>query len=206
MTGPESLFLDTWYHIHSRGVNRGDIIFEDRNYDYFMALLEHHICPVADVFAYCLLRNHFHLLIRVKEGNDIKKAGETTSGEELSGDVETLPSRAFSNLLNAYSKAINRGYHRSGSLFQHPFGRREIASDSQFWAVVAYIHQNPQRHGFVMDFRNWEYSSYQSLSGDQPTILQREYVMDWFGGRGRYLEIHQQWVDDADESWHLDDD
>ncbi|MGA9397233.1 MAG: hypothetical protein WBV22_03145 [Anaerolineaceae bacterium] len=205
MTGPESLFLDTWYHIHSRGVNRGDIIFEDRNYDYFMALLEHHICPVADVFAYCLLRNHFHLLIRVKEGNDIKKEGEATSGEVSSSDVETLPSRAFSNLLNAYSKAINRGYHRSGSLFQHPFGRRMLTSESQIWAVMAYIHQNPQRHHLVADFRDWERSSYQILAGDLPTFLERDEVMDWFGGRKQYLAMHERWVGEARELIALDD-
>jgi REP element-mobilizing transposase RayT len=197
MSGPPSLSLDSWYHIHSRGINRGDIFFEDRNHDHFLKLVEHYICPVADVFAYCLLRNHFHLLIRVKESDAIARVRSHGSSEIPSLPVEELPSKAFSNMLNAYSKAINRGYQRSGSLFQHPFRRKMLGSDAYIWAVMAYIHQNPQRHHLISDFRRWKYSSYQVLAGDEPTFLARKEIMDWFGGRAFYLSMHDKWVDDV---------
>ena len=66
-------------------------------------------------------------------------------------------SQQFGNLFNAYAKAINRAYGRTGSLFQHPFGRVPVTSDAYLVQLVAYIHRNPQRHGFVDDFRDWPY-------------------------------------------------
>jgi hypothetical protein len=64
-------------------------------------------------------------------------------------------SHQFSNFFNAYAKTINKAYGRTGSLFQHPVGRVPITTDRQFWNVIAYIHQNPQKHGFVKGFRDW---------------------------------------------------
>ena len=70
------------------------------------------------------------------------------------------PSQQFGNLFNAYAKAINRAYGRTGSLFENPFGRVLVASDAHMSRVIAYIHQNPQKHGFVQVFCEWPYSSY----------------------------------------------
>ena len=55
----------TYYHIYNRGYNRQDLFYEEQNYLYFLQRYEHHICPVADTFAHCLMKNHFHLLVRV---------------------------------------------------------------------------------------------------------------------------------------------
>jgi hypothetical protein len=111
----------------------------------------------------------------------------------------------FSNFFNAYAKTINKAYDRTGSLFQHPFGRVPITKDKQFWNVIAYIHQNPQKHGFVKDFREWKYSSYATMLEEQPTLLHRAKVMEWFGTREEYLSLHEQWVTDARAKWFVGD-
>jgi putative transposase len=67
-------------------------------------------------------------------------AGFSTSA---AGSDQVKPSQYFSNLFNAYAKAFNRAYHRTGALFQRPFGRIEITSDAYFMQVVVYIHRNP---------------------------------------------------------------
>ena len=66
MTTPPPLLYDQYYHIFNRGNNRENIFIEERNYHYFLELYAHHIAPVAETYAYCLLRNHFHLLVRIK--------------------------------------------------------------------------------------------------------------------------------------------
>ena len=66
MPSPPPLQPDSYYHVFNRGVNRQNLFFEGRNYGYFLQLYAHHIEPVADTYAYCLLPNHFHLLVRVK--------------------------------------------------------------------------------------------------------------------------------------------
>lgn len=60
-----------YYHIYNRGNNKENIFIEERNYVYFLQLLKIYILPVADVYAYCLLKNHFHLLVRIKEEDEL---------------------------------------------------------------------------------------------------------------------------------------
>jgi REP element-mobilizing transposase RayT len=55
-----------YYHIYNRGNNREDLFIEKRNYPYFLSLYKKHIEPIADTYAYCLLRNHFHTSLRIK--------------------------------------------------------------------------------------------------------------------------------------------
>ena len=73
MTSPSPLLYDTYYHIYNRGVNGENLFVEERNYDLFLKLYEKHLAPVTDLFAYCLLKNHFHLSLRVKSEEEILK-------------------------------------------------------------------------------------------------------------------------------------
>lgn len=229
MTSPPPLLYNTYYHIYNRGNNRENIFVQERNYDYFMHLYEKYIDPIADTFAYCLLRNHFHVSLRTKTEEEIletlkvsqKTLKVSATNQNLVGQkslVNQGSSRArkplgsdfisqqFSNFFNAYAKSINNAYGRTGSLFQHPFGRVPITTNRQFWNVIAYIHQNPQKHRFVDDFRDWKWSSYGVLLSEKHTQLKRDVVMQWFGSRQEYLDLHRQWVSDADARWFVVDD
>ena len=224
MTSPSPLLYDTYYHIYNRGVNGEDIFVEGRNYDLFLRLFEHHLTPVADLFAYCLLRNHFHLSVRIKSEVEILETRKTLrvspansyqhrqGNSSRQGDGQSRKplgshyvSGRFSNFFNAYAKTINKAYGRTGSLFQHPFGRVPITTDRQFWNVIAYIHQNPQKHGFVNDFRDWKYSSYDIIPTAKPSLVNREATIKWFGTREEYLSLHNQWVNDAQAKWFTSD-
>ncbi len=182
MSNPIPLEPGKYYHIYNRGNNRENIFKEDRNYAYFLKLYAFHVGPIADTYAYCLLRNHFHLLARVRDEKNL------TGLEDLSG----LPAQRFSNFFNAYAKAFNKACHRTGALFQRPFGRIEVTSEGYLFRLVTYIHQNPQRHGFVADFREWPYSSYHTLLSGKATHLKREEVLEWFGGRDSLMAVHEQ--------------
>jgi putative transposase len=164
-----------YYHIFDRGVNRENIFLEERNYEYFLRLYIRHITPVAETYAYCLLRNHFHLLVRIKTDAVFKTASV---------------SKAFNNLLTAYAKAINKGYGRTGALFQHHFGRIPVTSDRYFSTLIRYIHHNPRKHGLANNFRDWLYSSYYELSTTTSTSLERIAVLDWFGGVNKFRKYH----------------
>ncbi len=182
---------ETFYHIYNRG-NGGENIFrEPRNYHYFLTLYHKYIPRVADTFAYCLLKNHFHLLVRVK------------SAELLKG-VE--PSQRFSNWFNAYARAYNNLYKRNGSLFQRPFRRKPVLTESYLLALVHYIHRNPVKHGFVQDFREWEYSSFPLLNSNKPTFLQRADVLEWFGTRAEFDQSHTRPLDEASVAAIIEED
>ena len=124
-----------YYHIYNRGNNKETIFKEPANYYYFLSKWIKYIEPVAKTFCYNLLPNHFHFFIRI---------------EELDKDSQTeFISQSFSNFFNAYAKAINGKYKRSGSLFQERFRRKAIADDAYFTTIVGYILTNAVKHGIV---------------------------------------------------------
>ncbi len=184
------------YHIYNRGNNRENLFREKRNYVHFLNLYHRHIVPIALTFAYCLLKNHFHLLVYLKTEEEIREDYRDLTGLQNLSGLEKLikrpPSRAFSNLFNAYTKSINRAYDRTGSLFERPFHRRRVDSDRYFYQLIIYIHQNPQHHQFVDDFRDWPYSSYNAIISDKPTQIARDEVLNRFDNVYGFIEQHLQ--------------
>jgi putative transposase len=168
------------YHIYNRGVNGQTIFRQPRNYSYFISLYARHILPVADTYAFCLLPNHFHLLLEVKTPAAPQDLSELKSA-----------SQAFSNLFNAYSKAFNKAFRRTGPLFERPFKRIPVTDSSYFTRLLIYIHQNPQRHSLIDDYRAWPYSSYGIFTGDKVTFIRRDVVKAWFGDFTELLNAHQ---------------
>jgi putative transposase len=196
-----------YYHVYNRGNNRENVFIEQRNYSYFLKLYAHYVLPVADTFAYCLLPNHFHLFIRLKTESELSASTEMSDFSKKS-DICNAPTGAFAALFTAYTKAINKACNRTGRLFQEHFGRIEVTADQYFTNLIYYIHHNPQKHGFVQDFRDWQWSSYGAMLSNAPTNLCRKAVMDWFGDSQwfdkshRYVAntqmIHPLIVDDLD--------
>jgi putative transposase len=165
------------YHIYNRGNNRESIFKEHKNYAHFLNLWKTHIYPVAGCYAYSLLPNHFHFLIKTLE-------------MENEANAEKKIQQAFSNFFNAYCKSINHAYNRTGSLFQERFGRKMIDADDYFSQIVWYIHSNAQKHQITDDFTGYPYSSYQSLLSEKSTSLYREDVLEWFGNKEQFIKFH----------------
>jgi REP element-mobilizing transposase RayT len=169
---------DHFYHIFNRGNNKEDLFYENSNYLYFLNLLKKHVAPIADVYGYCLLKNHFHLLIKIK------------SGDELISINHNKLSQPFSNLFNAYTKAINKKYQREGSLFKVRFKRNRISDIKYLRNVISYIHLNPIKHGFINKFEAYPYSSYKSILSFKTTILKRAEIIEIFEDRANFIQVH----------------
>jgi len=135
---------------------------------------------IAETYAYCLLKNHFHAAVFIKNKEDLK------------GIKLKEPSRYFANCFNAYTRGVNNATGRSGALFERPFERIPVTDERYLMRLIVYVHQNPQKHKFVNDFRDWGYSSYHELIGDVPTRLQRDKMMELFGSREDFIRIHQE--------------
>jgi len=156
----EPLNYGKFYHIYNRGTNHCNLFDDHSNYEYFLSLYDNFISQVADTFAWVLMKNHFHFLVRIKEEGEIRFISEQTlSGSKTTERVGTapsvvlnpdggcqkkyIPSHQFSHLFNAYAQAYNKRNKRSGSLFEHPFHRKEIMDQDYLKTLVIYIHQNP---------------------------------------------------------------
>ena len=170
----QPLLPDQHFHIYNRGNNGENIFIEERNYPFFLHLIEVHLLPVCYVFAYCMLKNHFHLIIKTKEKQEEKRI-----------------SKAFSNFFNAYAKAINKAYGRSGSLFQDRFKRILISEESYLINLILYVHLNPENHKLVEDFRNYEHSSYLGYLGQKSSISRKEDILSLFGSMENFIAVHE---------------
>ena len=178
---------ERYYHIYNRGVNGQTIFFEGRNYDFFLHKYAQYVHPFVETFAYCLLKNHFHFLIRVRSEEEIR---QFLSGKKVEKLSFWHVSNAFSSFFQSYSQAINKCFERTGQLFEEPFHRIDVDTEIYFTRLVWYIHHNPQKHGFVSDFRDYRYSSYWSHLQEKQTKLQRQEVLDRFGNKQEYEKFH----------------
>jgi len=175
-----------FYHIYNRGINSCDLFQETSNYEHFMGLYDKYITPVADTFAWVLMGNHFHLLVRILYPN--------TEGFEnlqcLTPDKRI--NQQFSNLFNAYTKAFNKRYNRTGSLFEHTFRRKLISNKFYLKRVILYIHNNPVHHGYCNHPVEYPWSSYLTCISVKTTRLKRDAVMGWFDNQANFKYLHQQ--------------
>jgi len=73
----EPLNFGKFYHIYNRGINSCDLFREQINYEYFLGLYDKHISPMAETLAWVLMPSHFHLLVRIKEEEDIQPCTPT---------------------------------------------------------------------------------------------------------------------------------
>ncbi|MEB3289935.1 MAG: transposase [Leptolyngbya sp.] len=97
------------------------------------------MAETADVLAYCLMPNHYHFLVYLKEENLSEQMGRFSL---------------------SYTKAINKRTQRSGTLFQGPFQSIHVDQEAYLLNLTRYIHLNPVKAGLVHSPAEWEFSSY----------------------------------------------
>lgn len=191
-----SLQPDTYYHIYNRAVGKEKGFIEEKNYSFFLGKLKQYITPIANVYAYCLLPNHYHLFVKIKTQQEIELYKiQLREQNKILGNFERIESfivKQFSNMNNSYTKAFNKTYERKGKLFLQSFKRKEVDSDEYFTKLIHYIHSNPVHHQLTKLIKDWKHSSYNALVSNSVTLLQREAVFDWFGGKEKFILFHQE--------------
>lgn len=207
-----------YYHIYNRGTNGCNLFSESKNYEYFLQLFEKYISEVADTYAWVLMPNHFHFLLRIKDEANIRfnprkqlvreesansiGSQSLISSSDFDPDSDFIcekfnPQNQFSNLFNAYAQAYNKRYHRTGSLFEHTFHRKEVDNIGYLRQVILYIHNNPVHHGFCSHSIEYPWSSYITCISEKQTKLMRGKVIGWFNNVDEFISMHDQNVDES---------
>lgn len=202
----------TYYRIFNHANGDDNLFREEKNYDFFLKKYHQHIDPIADTVAWCLMKNHFHLLLRIKSEEEIISSSSflkfnyrSTPGLQGFQNLEGLDNKfiiqQFSNFFNSYTKAFNKVYQRRGSLFIKNFKRKEIKTEAYLRSCILYVHLNPVKHGFVRDVDDWQHSSFRQFPEMYPKLL------DWlFVTEDDYFKIHQERKNNFNDYRELEDD
>lgn len=184
------------YHIYNHANGDENLFRNEENYAFFLKRYAHFIHPIAKTYAYCLMPNHFHLLVKIRREEEIAITFPKFKNLEKLSELEKvqfdkLISKQFSNLFSSYTQSFNKVFNRKGSLFIKNFKRKSIESNAYFTSVVQYIHRNPVHHGFCASVGDWNWTSYPAILSNRPTKLEKEELINWFGNTTHFVEAHK---------------
>jgi REP element-mobilizing transposase RayT len=173
-----------------------DIFRTEANYAYFLKLYFERIGPMVDTYCWVLMKNHFHLMVRIKTLQEIfDKLSTTMSVDKLQ---KFNPSRQFANFFISYARAFNIQEKRRGGLLERPFCRKEVNDLKYFKDLVIYIHRNPIHHGVTARPGEYEWSSYQSYFSVNPSPISKQDVLSWFDSTIAFKQYHRKPQDVVD--------
>lgn len=185
---------DGFYHVYNRGVEKRVIFADDHDYKTFLyylnvyllppqqvvynwpdispSLLKHNMNSQVELLCYCLMPNHFHLLLR-----------QTSS--------DALP-RLMKQLTNAYTRYFNGKYSRVGSLMQGPYKAVEVLSDSSLLQLSRYVHLNPLQAGICPEITKARWTSLSEyLSPNKNSLCATNYLSSHFHNPESFLNFTQ---------------
>ena len=168
------------YHIITRGINQQNIFASDDDYERFLNTLTRYCRKSAcEIYAYCLMDNHIHLLLR--EGQ------------------ETIAT-TMKKIGTSYVYYYNWQYNRKGHLFQDRYKSEPVEDDAYFLTVLRYIHQNPLKAGITDDLASYSYSSYTEYI-EKVKLINATFALNMFQqdrdkAIGEFIHFHDQPNDD----------
>ena len=220
----QSLQPDTSYHIFNHANGFENVFREAENYRYFLDKYRMYIYPIAETYSYCLMPNHFHMVVRIRKREIIEKlvlnssnnsnsnfskvqnfgkvdGNEVEKNRNSNATIEKYLSKQFANFFSCYTQSFNKKYNRMGSLFIKNFKREPIEERQHFFNAVIYTHRNPIHHRFRDSFEEWDYSSFFEIINEKSEIVEVEKLLKTFGGKEKFKEMHQQNL----ETFQIDD-
>src|SRR6266403_985756 len=173
-----------YYHVMNRGLSHQDIFLEDKGRESFLDLLSD-ITRLwkVEIYAYCLMNNHYHLLLSTAAG---------------------ALSRPMRHLDGIYTQKFNRVHHRDGPLFRGRYKAILIDAEEHFLSVVRYIHHNPVVAGLVTDMNRYPWSSQWGLIKKKqcPAWLETDAVLSRFRGLQEYHRFMHDTIEKEIEEFY----
>ncbi len=215
------LLPDTSYHIFNHANGFENIFRHEANYYFFLEKYRKYIDPVAETYAWCLMPNHFHVVVRIRKrealvdtifskvrsfnyrsNKDQQSYNEQNIGNFgkvlTNREIEKYLSKQFANLFSSYTQSFNKVYGRMGSLFIKNFKREPVTDKTYFLNVVVYTHRNPIHHGFCKQYDEWPYSSYHDVINGNSERVETQKLHKLCGGLGNILQLHQHALEKID--------
>lgn len=197
---------ESFYHIVCKSVDGIDLFREDADYKVFQQRFKQFTNIIFDAWAYCLLANHAHYIVKTKTAETILKTINEPDNATLAMNswlydpdnellFDVMAERQMNSFLVSFANYSNNKYSRKGGLFQKPFRRIEVVDDSHLQQAIIYTHANAQKHALVKDFKDHPYNSYTATVHNDPIFTDTKSVVDFFGGIEKFKSIHKSQVE-----------
>jgi putative transposase len=174
-------YPDAWYHVMNRGRRREEIFTDPQDFNAFLKLLEEStLLWGVRISAYCLMSNHYHLLLQTPRAN---------------------LSRAMRHIDGIYTQRFNRRHKAVGQLFAGRYRSILIDADAYLLQLVRYIHRNPLRAGMVAKPDQYPWTSHRGYLSDEKQWdwLHKEYVLSNFSTKPRARrQAYNEFIADDD--------
>ena len=172
-----------YFHIYNHAINDELLFREDEDYIYFLEKFKLKLKKYpTSVFAYCLMPNHFHFLLRQDSNKPIYKI--------------------FNDLNNSYVPHYNFKYNRKGRLYRSTLKHINIKKDNYLIYLCQYIHYNPVKAGLVKKISRWKYSNYLEWIGFRNSLLfNNEILTKYYNNSKEYIkqiEEHEKYMKNKD--------
>ena len=186
---------DGIYHVYNRTVDKKPMFTSDRNYEFFIRQFDKYLSNYIQIYAYCLLGNHFHFMIKVTDLADLTTFKKLSNLEKPNQQKTThdIISHQFKKFFQSYAMAFNKEQDRVGTLFQTPFKRVRVEDENYLRELICYINTNAQKHNLVKDFRDWKWSSYHNIISNKVTKLLKEEVIYYFDDVENFKYSHLEY-------------
>jgi putative transposase len=199
-----SFVPDKHYHLVFKSIDGVLLFRDDADYTIFLERFYQFTDMVFDNWAYCLLNNHAHFIIKAKPLDIlIKKIRETdvakqtvamkkllTSNDDVAIFDEVIERQVNSFMVSFANYTKNKHQHHGG-LFQKPFKRIAIDTDAYLQQAIIYVHANAVKHQVCMDYTKYRYSSYTCFTESCRNYYVTQEVVDFFGGMVKFIELHE---------------
>ncbi len=207
-----------FYHIYNRSVNGEQIFDKQEEYASFLRKTSKYLLPYMDIYAYCLIPNHFHFVVQILQLNEtlqarLEKEKTNAASKLLLGEItlDQFLEDQFRRMFSGIALSYNFHHQRTGTLFQKRPKRVALSTEPRLMNAMLYTHHNCIHHKLTTDYADWKYSSYNAILSNQPTQVCRDKVLEWFGsgdavkGRKLFLQHHSEYRHPPFEPWMLDD-
>lgn len=200
----EAFQENEFMHVIAKAVGLNVLFNTDDNKVYFINQYFNYLSVYVDTYCFCLLDNHVHWLIKCKSHEDLldnlsklsikdrKKHQQDFLENKIS--FERAMEFQWKDFFISYALAFNTKFNRKGTLFVNPFRRVAITDHAHLIHLIIYIHANQIKHGLEKKIEQCSYTSYSSILGTQSTILNRAEILNLFGSRDSFIELHQNTI------------
>lgn len=181
------LLGNEYYHVFNRGNAGMPLFYNEVNYHLFLKLYRSCVAPCCETWAYCLLPNHFHFLIKTASAVTHPSTGQRVTDKKAVG---RLVSDGFRRLFLQYAQVVKEQEGIRGSVFIKPFRRLRVTEQAYLEQLIFYIHINPAKHGVQQAYKTYPFSSYQAHLTGKRSLVAREQVLALFAGVKHFDDYH----------------